>query len=282
MKANYFIFLGVLYLSACGSDSSKENADSSVRDTVHASIEVPIHSHTMPSPLQVASIFKSSGMGFVEGVTSQQKDYSKYTSNTSKSLNMGVYTSDLAYCVMNQQTQEALSYMKLSRQLAGQLGMASIFDSGSLHTRFEKNLGNEDSLTSILADLQMQTDIYLDEIEQQNTSLVIYSGAWIESMYIGSEVFSKSKNKNIGSKISEQMTILSNLINKFESVNSQDPVVIELVKDLKSVQEIYDNFDSVKKYISDEGSLGVLKINDSEVKELSKKIQEIRGRVIKG
>ena len=97
LKGILFIAAGVL-LGACGSEKPKDETLTTVQDTV-AIVETPTISYTLPSPLQVASIFKKSGLKYKAGVTNSLKDPSKYTTNLSKAINLGVYSADLSYAV---------------------------------------------------------------------------------------------------------------------------------------------------------------------------------------
>jgi len=274
-------------LSGCGDPGKdKENTENQVtaKDTVDAVAEVEEElSYSLPSPLQIARIFKKSGLKYVEGLTSDQKDPSKYTSKFSKAINMGIYSADLAYNVINKQKQEALNYMKLSKQLADDLGMGSAFAEGNILQRFEKNLSNEDSLTYIVAELQMSTDTYLEDNEQQEISSIAFSGAWIESLYIGSKVFEKAKDAKLSSKISEQMTIVGQIITVLEKQKAKDAAIEGLVTDLSSIKAVYDKCESVKNFTpAEEGVSEVINLSDEEVKTLSKTIIEVRTKFVKG
>src|SRR5690606_330739 len=108
-----------------------------------------------------------------------------YVSKNTQLLNLGVYTSDLCYAVLNNQSQLSMEYFKAVKSLSEQVGMASIFSSGPLFERFEKNIGNRDSVIFIMADLQEQTDLYVKRSDQEHLAMVIFAGAWAEGMYIG-------------------------------------------------------------------------------------------------
>jgi len=221
LKGAFFI-VATMLIAACGSDNTKEESITTpVEDSVVAEAETEEITYSLPSPLQIASIFKKSGLKYKAGITSELKDPAKYTTNLSKAINLGVYSADLSYAVLNKQNQEAMTYMKLSRQLADNLGIGSVFDQGNLSKRFEKNLTNEDSLAYIIAELQMVTDMYLDENDQQQVTSIVFSGAWIESMYIASRVFEKGKDKSLNNKLAEQMTILGIIIKPSLNVPSR-------------------------------------------------------------
>lgn len=282
LKGSLFLATS-LFVISCGNETPKEeNVESVPAEDTAVVAETPDVSYSLPSPLQIASIFKKSGLKFKAGITSQQKDPGKYTTNLNKALNLGVYSADLSYTVLNKQNQEAMNYMKLCRQLADNLNMGSVFDEGNLSKRFEKNLGNEDSLAYIIAELQMVTDMYLDENDQQQITSIVFAGAWVESMYVGSKVFEKGKDKELNNKLAEQMTILGSIVNALKAQESKDANIAGLVTDLESVKALYDSFESTKAMAADENSEKELTLTDDEVTQLSKKIEELRTKFING
>lgn len=283
LKGTMFIAAGML-LASCGSETPKEETtpvDST--ETVTATAEVEDVSYSLPSPLQIASIFKKSGLKYKAGLTSEIKDPSKYTTSLSKGINLGVYSADLSYTVLNKQNQEAMNYMKLCRTMADNLGMGSVFEQGNLSQRFEKNIGNEDSLAYIIAELQMVTDMYLDENDQQQVTSIVFAGAWVESMYVGSKVYEKGKDKSLNSKLAEQMTILGSIVNALKAQEKKDAAIGGLVADLQGVKDIYDALPSVKNAPEDaDASEKEMTLTDDEVATLTKKIEELRAKFING
>jgi hypothetical protein len=283
VSRGFVFFAAALLLSACGNETVKEENETPV-DTVAA--EAPTEdqeiSYSLPSPLQIASIFKKSGLKYKAGITSQQQDPSKYTTSVSKALNLGVYSADLSYCVLNKQNQASMDYMKLSRKLADNLGIGSVFDQGNLSARFEKNLNNEDSLAYIIAELQMVTDMYLDENDQQQITSIVFAGAWIESMYVGSKVYEKGKDKSLNNKLAEQMTILGSIINALNAVEKKDPAIGSVIADLQKVKDVYDSLPSVKNNPDGEDGEKELSLTDDEVTQLTTKIEELRTKFING
>ncbi|MCW3070159.1 MAG: hypothetical protein JWO44_49 [Bacteroidetes bacterium] len=285
LKSAMLIATGML-LASCGSETPKDDNLSAGTDTTAApepTAEVEDVSYSLPSPLQIASIFKKSGLKYKDGITSTLKDPSKYGTNLSKALNLGVYSADLSYTVLNKQNQEAMNYMKLCRQMADNLGMGSVFDQGNLSKRFEKNIGNEDSLAYIIAELQMVTDMYLDENDQQQVTSIVFAGAWVESMYVGSKVYEKGKDKSLNSKLAEQMTILGSIVNALKAQEKKDPAIGGLIADLQGVKDIYDSLPSVKDHPeANEDTEKEMSLTDDEVSTLTTKIEAIRTKIING
>lgn len=281
LKGTLVVAAGML-ITACGNDAPKEEVVSV--DTIQTEMdEAPEASYLLPSPLQIANIFKKSGLKYKDGVTSNLKDPAKYTTNLSKSINLGVYSADLSYCVLNKQNQEAMNYMKLCHTMADNLGMGSVFEQGNLMKRFEKNLGNEDSLTSIIGELQMVTDEYLDENQQQHITSIVFAGAWIESMYVGSKSYEKGKDKSLNNKLAEQMNILGSIIGALREQEKKDASISGFIADLQGIKDIYDQLPSVTNNPTAVDDIEKeLSLTDDEVASLTKKIEEVRTKFING
>ena len=281
------ITMGVLISASIMSCGGNKQADSEDQQTTEdsseptATVEAEMQNYPLPSPLQIASIFKRAGMKYIDGVTNPISEAGKYSSNTSKALNLGVYSADLAYCTVNKQSQYSINYIKISRQIGAELGMASVFEANNLFARFEKNLSNEDSLTQIIAELQMQTDLFMEDNEQEHVAAIIFAGAWTESMYIGAKVFENQKDPRISSRLSEQMTILKNIVGVLKMYQTKDPAIASLVTDFSAIQDSYLVSPSVKALMADTTGAEI-KLTDPELVSISAKIAELRAKVVKG
>jgi len=274
--------LGAIVLTSCQQNTKRSATTStdSLSNKVVKKAPAPDSTDNviLPSPLQIGSIFKHAGLTYMPGITNSVKDVSQYTSTYAEALNMGIYGADLSYCVLNKQTQDALSYLKTLRTLADKLGFGTIFESNSLAKRFEANLNSEDSLTSIIADLQMEADTYLTSNRQKYVSAITFAGAWVESMYVGSKVYAEKKTDKVNSRISEQMNILHNLIKTMTGYESQDAHIAEMVTSLKAIEANYLSYDEVK--ASNPDSEQAVKLTEAHLAELGKQIQELRQKFV--
>jgi hypothetical protein len=272
-------------LSSCqsnnNSSSTKSMADSLSSKAAAATTSEAEDSGAeimLPSPLQIGSIFKHAGLVYMPGLTNTIQQIDHYNSSYSQAVNMGVCGADLSYCVLNKQTQEALDYIKALRGLGSKLGLGSIFESNALMKRFQTNLNSEDSLTSIITDMQMDADTYLATNHQKSVSTMTFAGAWVESMYIGSKVNADKKSDNISERISEQMTILENLIRSLTKYKTEDTHIADLIASLKVIEDTYKGFDEIKNMKPD--NTQITKISDDHITELSKEIQDLRAKLI--
>ena len=132
---------------------------------------------------------------------------------------------------------------------------------------FTTNVGNEDSLTYIMADLQMQMDDYLDENGMGYTGSIIFAGAWIETLYLGTKVNENERNEKLISRLSEQSVILESLIASIKQ-NDTDNEYAELINDLESLSTTFDS--------SDEDFM----LDDEAVSALGAQIKILRAKIV--
>lgn len=223
---------------------------------------------SLPSPIHVARIFQRAGLKYLSGITNPAANATKYQSPYSKSINLGIYTTDLAYCTFNDQSQEAVTYFKAVKTLTDGLNMTSIFESTNLIPRFEKNIGNKDSLVSLMATLSMESDILLKQTSRLDVAYLSFSGAWIESMYIATQMLKNKRNPEIMQRVMDQSNSLGKLIALLEDFqqNKEFEALIVNLKDLKTNLDNLNNENSGNQ--------------EEEFKTLTAKVEALRKKVV--
>lgn len=267
--------------TSCSGDHETAANDTITQDTLITAEETDDEGGMLPSPLQVAAIFKSSGLKYLPGVTSSAEKASSYSTTYTRAWSMGVYSADMAYCVLNKQTQQAQSYLKAVRTQAEQINLGKIFAQTSLFDRFNNNLGNEDSLQSILAGIKEETDAQLLSNDQNHLYGVIFAGAWIESLHIAGKVYEQEPNDMVLLKLFEQMVILESIVKELERNQAKDASIPQLITDLKSLQEAFNGLASVKK-MNENPDLGFsdVKPTKDELMVLIRKVDEIHAKTV--
>lgn len=272
---SFFLSAGIL-ISSCSGEKTSEEKETVQQEEMIEEQEAST-SFILPSPLQIANIFKKSGLNYLPGITNPVENTSKYTTNFSKALALGTYSSDIAYNIVNKKPQEALNYLKVIKQLASDLGMSNVFESESLLLRFEKNIGNEDSLAYIIADLQIGFDSFLEDNEKEYLSVIIFTGAWIESMYVGSKSSEGMKNEKLYSKLGEQFNILNNLIKALEIHKESSPSIPALATELGEIKKVFIEFG-----FSIEDDAKEIALTEENVAKLSTSIEAVRTKFVSG
>lgn len=266
------VAIATSFLIACGGD--QEEVTEELEELTEV---VPMHEksdqtiYMLPSPLQIAELFKNAGLIYIGDLTNSSEKVDNYNSKYDQKLNFGIYSSNMAYCIMNNQTQESINYLAALKKLSEKLWMTDIMGSLGLSERLEANVGNEDSLTYIMADLQMQMDDYLAENGMGYTGSIIFAGAWIETMYLGTKVNETVENPRLISRISEQAVILESLIASIKQ-NNDDNEFADLIADLEKINEHFTGFDSD----NDEDYT----LSDEDIKRLSDDLTALRTKIV--
>ena len=105
---------------------------------------------SIPSPIQTAMLIKNSGTNYNRDILNEPSKVTNYSTNFKKAINLGIYGADLGYVTMYDQTQDAISYLTAVKSIGDDLGVSSAFDL-ELVERFEKNIGNQDSLLVLVS-----------------------------------------------------------------------------------------------------------------------------------
>jgi hypothetical protein len=270
----------VLSLIACDSETLPEtivekepNKETSFNDE-----NEDVYDFVMPSPLQIAAIFKRAGLKYSNETTNTVDNVSNYTDRVTMALNFGVYAADLSYCVLNKQPQDAVKYMKTIKTLSDELGMTSMFGSNKMFSSFENNISNDDSLIYILATIQENLDEHLESNEEQYMSVIFFAGGWAEGMYIGSQVAIEG-NSSIAARLIEQMVILENVIQALKQYPHKSNFLVEITSDLEDIDSTYRKFESLKNLDMDDVSFSDLKISDEELSLIIGKIEALRAKI---
>ena len=279
-----FLFVFATFNISCESENSEtinEVQDDSSDDLSH-SIEIDTmdddYVFMPPSPIQIASILNKANMKYEEGLANNISNAKLYSTKFKQSINFGVYACDLAYCVTNDKYEEASKYLKVSKDLAAKIGMESIFLSDNLVDRFEANVGNQDSIMSILFHVQMMTDDYIYDNDLTDLSVIYFTGAWVEGMNIGTHTMLGNDDHKISVLLSEQMTIARSIIRGLRAVKSQTEDLVDLTDHIEEVVNAYNNLWSVKQEGENIEYLDV-ELKHEEVISISEMILELREEI---
>ena len=279
-----FLFLFATCNISCESENSetKNEVQDDSSDDLNHSIEIDTmdddYVFMPPSPIQIASILNKANMKYEEGLANNISNVKLYSTKFKQSINFGVYACDLAYCVTNDKYEEASKYLKVSKDLAAKIGMESIFLSDNLVDRFEANVGNQDSIMSILFHVQMMTDDYIYDNDLTDLSVIYFTGAWVEGMNIGTHTMLGNDDHKISVLLSEQMTIARSIIRGLRAVKSQTEDLVDLTDHIEEVVNAYHNLWSVKQEGENIEYLDV-ELKHEEVISISEMILELREEI---
>ena len=249
--------------------------------------------YSIPSPIELAQLIQRAGASYNKDLLNDINNVSKYNSNSSKALNLGVYGADLSYTsVFDNNTQESILYLGCTRKLAESLGVGNAFDEKTVD-RIQANTGKKDSLLSIISDSYMNTDELLKESQRENASALVIAGGYIEGIYLGTQLAKSTKNgADIVNRIAEQKGTLDNVIGLLGASGS-DAAVTSILEDMKALQTIFSEVtvssssaatvktDQATKVTTIGGKI-VYTVTPATFEKLTAKAAEIRTKIISG
>jgi hypothetical protein len=189
----------------------------------------------MPSPIEMAILVKHAGGEYNSKLLNDIKNLDSYVTKGKKTINMGVYSSDVGYTSLYKQTQETVFYLNNVRKLSDDIGLSDAFDQ-SMFDRVEANIEHRDSLLQILSGSYDLANQYLKENNRMNTSALMIAGGWIESMYLAANLGANGGRPAdiISLRILEQEQVLKKIVISMKMVDN-DSLVTEFATKLEAL-----------------------------------------------
>jgi len=286
------IISGLFFYTNCkGEDSDKDtNADSLQIQNTDKTFKFKEKLFSIPSPFVASDLIKEISDDFNSDLLNPAENKINYTTTFSKAINLGVYTADLAYSNVYEQFSSTTKYIKVVRNLSSELQIMNSYTDKVLEN-FEKNLNDKDSLNKIFTDAFRETDLYLSENNRQEIADLVITGAWIEGLFLMTQIAQEENNKELIDRIGEQKYSLKNLIillNKNQQKNEQLKILnnelIELNREFSQIEIKYKYINQI--VVPNERKSVILSetqiiITPELLKRITEKVKEIRKSIIK-
>lgn len=267
----------VLLLASCGGGTT-EKEQPKVEVTVDDMAVSDDNDFILPQPITLANAFKNAGLTYTPGKTNPASNKGNYVKKIDQLLNLGVYSTDLAYCAINNKTQEAREYLSAIQTIGTKVGMESVFSDKSLIEKFDKNLGNTDVIEELIYEMQDKSDTYLQDNDLKYLAAIEFAGAWAEGMYLGVDD-SRKKQSDLSIALVEQISLLRNIIKGLESHPTKDERLQEVISAFNEVLDTYEGFASVKKVATNKNFTAPT-LTDAEFETLATKIVSLRNGIV--
>jgi len=251
LRVLLFTTVTVFGLWSCGSSSKEENTNpdefaptEDLKDQIEGLV------FNIPSPSEIPYLLEATGAEFNQSLVNDSKKADQYaTRNDKAALNLGIYAADIGYLSSYEKTQESINYLAAAKSLADKLGVIGSFDLNEIK-RFEANISNKDSLTSILDNSIKKTENYLKDDSRNKLAALMLTGSFVEGLYISTGLI-KSYPKDLLPDdqrnlvltplmrvILEQEKSVDELVKMLSTVEQTDPITT-IVADLTSLQASY-------------------------------------------
>lgn len=286
-----------LALASCGDAPSTDEAITDIEVSAIATssdnnenvAKVQEIFHSVPSPMDMATMLKESGAKYDVKMLNDVKRVHEYTSARSRALNLGIYGADLSYASIFNQNQESIIYMSCTKKLSDNLGLSKAFDDESIE-RMETNIDNRDSLLQIISETYYMLDAYLKENDRDHISAMVIAAGWIEGLYLATSVTENAMaaDDKLRKRVAEQKISLDNLVMLVDSYNKNGELD-DIEEDLAKLDIIFQevNLNRGQTDLS-KNSNGVtviggenqVEMSDEALKKITETVREIRTRYV--
>jgi hypothetical protein len=196
--------------------------------------------NALPSPLESAQLIKSAGAKFDEKLLNPVSNVNTYVTNKAMALNLGVYTCDLSFASLYEQTQLLIDYMNASKKMADGLGILKAIEQDDID-KLEENINNAEVIMDVVSQTFMNSNSYLEDNGQPATAAMVLVGGWIEGLYISTQLIDMkefNENKLVGRIIDQKLSI-DILINLLQS-SKGNPAVDELIVQVTKLNTVFN------------------------------------------
>ena len=243
MGIGIVFILGVFLLTCCkgGKKAPEENTEVDIKNKEAILQDIKQAEkifQALPSPLESAMLIKSAGARFEEKLLNPVANVNNYVTNKAMALNLGVYTCDLSFASLYEQTQLLIDYMNAAKKMADGLGILKAIEQEDID-RLEENINNSEVIMDIVSQTFMNSNSYLEDNGQPATAAIVLTGGWIEGLYISTQLVDVNNfngNKLVGRIIDQKLSIdiLLKLLNNSKGNAAVDEIMVQVSK-LKNV-----------------------------------------------
>jgi len=239
--------------------------------------------YSLPSPLETAMLIKNAGAAYNEELMNPVTNSSKYITSKSKALNLGIYSTDLSYASLFDQSQATLDYIGAAKEMADGLNILDAIDEETVN-QLEEQINNRDAIIDIISETLMNSSSFLKENELEGTASVVLVGGWVEGLYIATNLVDENdlEDNKLVERIVDQKLSLDIMVNLLES-SPEDQDAQAVLEDVKALKIIFDkitiNQGEVTAVEDPETNVTTLK-SESSIKITNRVFTELKTKVI--
>ena len=198
--------------------------------------------YSLPTPIEISLLIRNLGVGYQGDLLNDPANASKYLTNHKMAINFGVYITDLTDAGLFIQTQTVLRYKTAIQQMAEGLGILSAIDPGTMK-KMEDNLNNREEMLEIISDTYSSCTAYLNEDDRYFLTLAVFTGGWVEGMYIASSLVDEkqdtAKDKMEQLVINQKLTFA--IIWQAMSELKENPEVAALMDEMSGLHRLFES-----------------------------------------
>jgi len=266
-------------LSKKANPEANAESDTEVLDDISQAKKI---FYSLPSPLETAMLIKTAGASYNEKLLNSLSNVTGYTTNKSMALNLGIYTTDLSFASLFDQTQTSIKYMQAAKKMADGLGILDAIDNNTIK-KLEENVNNRDVIMDIISETFMASSSFLKENDRTAVAAIVLVGGWLEGLYIATQLVDPSNikdNKLVERIIDQKLSF--DIVLKLLNENKENPDVATLIVEMNDLKKVFDKIEiksSKIQAVTDEKSNVTTLKSTSKVSVTTETFQELTDKV---
>jgi hypothetical protein len=199
--------------------------------------------HLSPSPAEMLGVIDMGGLSFDGDLLNPPENAEKYLDTKSRTLNLGVYITDMAYTALFGRHEETLDYLEIAGDMAEEIRLTGAIDEGMIENA-RNNVEYLDSLYNISNEAFVNMLFFCEKNNRPNTIILLSAGAFVESMHLAINLVDDFERADqIIQHLAEQKYALDNLMLFAESLKEEDANVADLIEEMQPITSLYDQIE---------------------------------------
>jgi hypothetical protein len=261
------LIISSVCLTSCKNKSNAKQQKSAEKQQVEViQSEIEKNVYPLPTSAEVIRMLTEFEVGYSIGITNPVENTKKYFSMQKRALNLGAFGADLSYATLYNQQQEVFNYLEAIKSLSNELNMGKVYKE-DLYTQIKQNYDNRDTLVNILTSEFNDTYAYLHENDQQPLALLVVGGAWVEGMYLTTQVSDAAYQVAGISKVLLDQKKSFDLFIEITKPYLNEPSVGDFVKLLDPVGKVYEGIGT--------------SLTEENIKDITRVIIAVREEIVK-
>jgi hypothetical protein len=286
------IFLGILMMLSCRSDRKGNSAlkfdDTEAEQVLEKIDQIKKVYNLFPPPAEMLSIIDVKGMQFNPDLLNPVTNVEKYLDTRSLTINLGVYSTDLAYSALFGRHEETIDILEIVQDIADKVRVTGTINK-NLIDRAKNNINYIDSLFNISNEAFINMMFFCEKNDRPGTVVLISTGAFVESLFLAANMIENYDAESYMIRhIADQEFAVDNLM-AFAESDAAVPNVDVAIEILKPLALQFDKFrqreegktvkkDESGKQREDNNNKTVL--SESDFIQLKETIGKIRSEII--
>ncbi|MBN2519465.1 MAG: hypothetical protein JXB17_03085 [Bacteroidales bacterium] len=265
MKAIKFIIpLSIIIVFGC--QSKNQNASEKIKkDEIKKEIDEVMY--PLPSPFELTQMLNEIEASYIIGISNEPEKAQSYLSITKQALNLGIYSSDLAYAATYNLSADINLYFDAIKQIAKELDIMGAINK-EIAGQIEESIETKEKVAESITNLFYNTYSYMNKTGNTELSYLILAGTWIEGIYL---------TINISDNTFDNINIVKIIMKQEESLKK----IIELMDEYKSNKMIEKTYTILKSinaiYELEEGTDA---LSMKQLNEISKRVADYRSEIV--